>query len=289
MRTEFLDKLCPVCKTAFKQGDDIVVCPICGTPHHRACYAIKNECGVEEYHAKGFVWNGYLPDEQKISRVYEDAEKIQDIVDFESRNNSANNGGVSEKIPETDAEFVKYLNSLYDPTIGEDGVSMKELITFASKSIFHYQQAFLAFRGTNGLKKRKTFFNIGSGLLAPVFQFYRKMDVLGIILTIVMLIPSLLVALNESFFVNNSGATYFFNILSIAEQVLLCIFGDYIYYRHAVRKIHKIRKEFKDNANSDEYFEALAAAGKPSILRAIVGTLVLALLMSLILIIPGTK
>ena len=27
--------VCPVCKKQFEDGDDIVVCPECGTPHHR--------------------------------------------------------------------------------------------------------------------------------------------------------------------------------------------------------------------------------------------------------------
>ena len=286
MRSEFLGKLCPVCRTSFRQNDDVVVCPVCGTPHHRACYLKENKCGVESYHSSGFVWEGYLPDEPRITEAPPDTGSIRDIMNSEVGENIDE---LSNQLPETDPAFVEFFKDLYDPTIGEDGVSMKELITFTSTSLFHYQQAFLAFRGRNGVKRRKTFFNIGSGLLAPIFQFYRKMDFLGIILTIVMLLPSFLIALNESFFINNSGAHYIFNFLNIAEQVLLCIFGDYIYYLFAVKKIRKIRGEFKENANSDEYYAALAAAGKPSIPRAIVGTLVFVLLMCLILAIPVIK
>lgn len=38
---EFTEYKCPVCDKQFKKGDDIVVCPECGAPHHRECYEKK--------------------------------------------------------------------------------------------------------------------------------------------------------------------------------------------------------------------------------------------------------
>ena len=61
---EFTQYKCPVCNEQFKSGDDIVVCPECGTPHHRVCYLAKNKCAFEALHEKGYVWDGHLPDEQ---------------------------------------------------------------------------------------------------------------------------------------------------------------------------------------------------------------------------------
>lgn len=34
----YKNEKCPVCNQEFKDGDDIVTCPVCGTPHHRECY-----------------------------------------------------------------------------------------------------------------------------------------------------------------------------------------------------------------------------------------------------------
>ena len=45
---------CPVCNTEFKDGDDIVVCPECGTPHHRECYEKENRCFYDSRHGEGF-------------------------------------------------------------------------------------------------------------------------------------------------------------------------------------------------------------------------------------------
>lgn len=47
---------CPVCRNKFKESDDVVVCPICGTPHHRECYNSLGHCANEDKHAGGFVW-----------------------------------------------------------------------------------------------------------------------------------------------------------------------------------------------------------------------------------------
>lgn len=47
---------CPVCEKPFTENDDIVVCPICGAPYHRACYAEKGTCIFTELHEKGESW-----------------------------------------------------------------------------------------------------------------------------------------------------------------------------------------------------------------------------------------
>lgn len=45
---------CPVCGECFKEGDDIIACPECGTPHHRACYNKANTCANARMHGTYF-------------------------------------------------------------------------------------------------------------------------------------------------------------------------------------------------------------------------------------------
>ena len=47
---------CPVCEQAFTDDDDIVVCPDCGTPYHRACWQKTGACMHQSEHAAGFEW-----------------------------------------------------------------------------------------------------------------------------------------------------------------------------------------------------------------------------------------
>lgn len=47
---------CPICGKEFCDGDDIVVCPECGTPYHRECYKTAGHCVNEEHHGESFEW-----------------------------------------------------------------------------------------------------------------------------------------------------------------------------------------------------------------------------------------
>ena len=50
----YKNEKCPVCNQEFKDGDDIVTCPVCGTPHHRECYKKIGHCFNEDKHAEGY-------------------------------------------------------------------------------------------------------------------------------------------------------------------------------------------------------------------------------------------
>lgn len=51
---DYIGKKCPVCDEYFHVGDDIVVCPECGTPHHRECYDKNGKCANEQLHKDGY-------------------------------------------------------------------------------------------------------------------------------------------------------------------------------------------------------------------------------------------
>ncbi|MBO5453505.1 MAG: DUF2628 domain-containing protein [Clostridia bacterium] len=41
---DFTGKICPYCKTEFKEGDDVVVCSVCEMPHHKECWIENKSC-----------------------------------------------------------------------------------------------------------------------------------------------------------------------------------------------------------------------------------------------------
>ena len=47
---------CPVCSEPFKEDDDIVVCPKCGAPYHRGCYAESGKCIFPDLHKEKKSW-----------------------------------------------------------------------------------------------------------------------------------------------------------------------------------------------------------------------------------------
>ncbi len=46
----YINYKCPVCNNQFTEEDDVVVCPECGTPHHRECYIKNGKCANADKH-----------------------------------------------------------------------------------------------------------------------------------------------------------------------------------------------------------------------------------------------
>lgn len=53
---------CAACHKLLTEHDDIVICPECGAPYHRECYAKEGRCVFSEKHKSGFE---YVPPEAK--------------------------------------------------------------------------------------------------------------------------------------------------------------------------------------------------------------------------------
>lgn len=322
--SRFENKLCPVCRERFRDGDDIAVCPECGTPHHRACYLKQNKCALEELHAQGYVWNGRLPDEplptvpRSVAEAYSAASAVPEPLERKMSNlGDPENDSADADSPKADSSedntfellglpdpnddiygamgMDSSISELYrmvsDRTRGADGVSMRELIAYTGTSIWHYSRVFRAFRGAEDGKKRLTSFNLCSGLFSPIFQFYRKMDWLGVLLLVISVMPSLIVIM-----MSDSAAAaqntlveldMLFRLINVAECVLLCLFGDYLFYKQAVRMILKTRRNFEGDTGSVEYLRALSECGRPSLARAVLGCLGLMFANALILAISG--
>ena len=48
---------CPVCGKQFEENEDIVACPHCGLPHHRACWQQEGHCHLEHLHDTPEQWS----------------------------------------------------------------------------------------------------------------------------------------------------------------------------------------------------------------------------------------
>ncbi len=61
---DFYGLKCPACNTPLEKDDDIVVCPVCGAPHHRECYEEDGHCYFEEKHKDNFDYDEYIKEKQ---------------------------------------------------------------------------------------------------------------------------------------------------------------------------------------------------------------------------------
>lgn len=285
--TRFENKLCPVCRTRFNEKADIVCCPICGTPHHRACYSIKNKCALEEMHTSGWNWNGKLPDEEEEELQKVDAAVTAEIDSQTDPHHAEYPGGTPfdeekrlfEEQLGDENPFRELFSTLNNKEIGEDGVSMHELVAYSATSVYHYGKAFNIFRGNNGGKKRRISFNFCSGIFAPMFQFYRRMNVFGVVTLLLTLLPSIIILITPDQVrqANSQPLIILLRVLQFIIPALLCLFGDYIYYRHCVKSILKFRKSYDGDTKSDDYYMSLYEKGRPTFAGGIIGALALSL------------
>lgn len=168
----FLNQKCPVCEKEFTEGDDIVVCPLCGTPHHRDCYKRNGECANYDEHSKGFRWSPEVIGQPES--VAQEAE-VQPVAPPVFN---------SQEAPST-AFFANQSNPLsaFPPEIA-DGVATEEAAEFVQMSALKYVQQFFY------IKSGKRTFNWAAFFFAPYWFFYRKLHKLGAIFLAVTLLLS---------------------------------------------------------------------------------------------------
>lgn len=65
---DYKGEKCLCCGIEFKDGDDIVVCPECGTPYHRECYLKEGACINTSLHEEGRSWSPKGESEQEEVR-----------------------------------------------------------------------------------------------------------------------------------------------------------------------------------------------------------------------------
>ena len=298
--SRFTHKLCPVCRAPFGENDDIVVCPECGTPHHRACWAKTGSCGVEQYHASGFEWQGRLPDEEPTpentaeNQKHDMAQVLEEMNREREENPDPHHADYPQGTPITDEpldmnkiaeEILESQNNPSDER-GEDGVSMHELFSYSGGNL-HYLSAFSLFRLKEMRKTplRNISINLCAGLLQPLNQFYRRLDGLGIFLTVwafASIVPSLMIQLgycadNAALLNGLSLLQLLLNLLSFLLTAALCLYGDYIYYLTAVKRIKRIRAAY-DDGKAEGYHERLEEKGRPSLLRMIIAVLAISII-----------
>lgn len=151
---------CPVCEKEFTNSDDIVVCPLCGTPHHRDCYKKNGECGNYDKHNQGFRWTP-----SKENRLL-----TEDTAPLPPLDNATDNN--QQNAPQPNAFFDANPLSQF-PQEMEEGVSTAEVADFVQIHAIKYLRNFFY------IKSNKKTFSWAAFFFTPYWFFYRKMYKLG--------------------------------------------------------------------------------------------------------------
>ncbi len=166
----YTDEKCPVCGEVFTEQSEIVVCPLCGTPHHKECYKKNGECGNSEKHSEGFIWKPASepePDGQSLE---------QNPQANEPPHSNANPQDYPFGAPVPPQALYQAPNPLgaFPPEL-EDGVSTEDAAAFIKRNYQNYLRKFFL------IKSGRRTFNIAAFFFGGYWFIYRKMYKLGVI------------------------------------------------------------------------------------------------------------
>lgn len=173
------NKVCDGCSEPMLEGEDIVVCPECGTPQHRECYKKNNECVNAHLHAEGFDWRTANPEsEENKPEVKEEPQEDADVKERPADFTSAED--IPDiPIPEIRLDGIYVKGQVYGGEEDIGGATVKEIATYTQVNPTHYLRKFIRNRD------KKSFFlswNWGAFFFGPAWFFYRKLYKVGAIL-----------------------------------------------------------------------------------------------------------
>lgn len=309
----FSNLKCPVCGVRFKDGDDVVVCPVCGTPHHKKCFDKTKTCYNQALHEKGWSLSEEIKQKQKEQELKEHREFIDKLKNFKKDAGGifcANCGALNpsdgifcivcgHKLLSEDKYIKKIDYDIFDSELvlktkkhkinyndNINGVPTKEYAAFVGINIDYFLPLFEQFQ------KKKVSFNLSVLLLCPVYCYYRKMWGLG---TVTSLLMFLFFTSTLIFYIfatkmppNPFILNFIFGISATLSGILFLIvmysflFINYRYYKKAKKAIAELKS---DNKNQTQYYAKLQNKGFVNINAAIVNAVVWIVLFAVCVII----
>lgn len=313
---EFTKYSCPVCGKQFTKEDDIVVCPECGAPHHRECYEKNGKCFYSDKHSDDFSFEEISAENeaenetegqtiicpnckaenpkemfycQKCGFPLNEQDRKQNTT--EQQKPPFQSGG----IPPFGMPFgtnPQQMNTAFDPMAGMksddkigDNVTAGEVSKFVGKNTQYFLRIF-----SNIKNYDKSRFNFSAFLFSGAYFLYRKMIVLGIIISFIIIgltVGSTLIqfssdyrAVYDTVYENmkNVGTGYGFSnyssmlnglsqndtmlffapsVLELLKYITMFVSGfaaNRIYFKHCIKKINRIKSE-NENVNINEKLE----------------------------------
>ncbi len=198
---DYIGKKCPVCQKYFHADDDVVVCPDCGTPHHRECYESLGHCSNENLHEQGYDYQ-----EDKENAAEADGMKIcpscghvndnnhffcgQCGASLESNKNNYQSNQNSNGFPEGKGQpgnpfvvtFMDPLGGVPADTDFGDGITAGETAKYVKQNTPYFIRVFNNIKTMN-----KSKFNFAAALFTGGYLLYRKMYKIGAVFAFIQL------------------------------------------------------------------------------------------------------
>lgn len=296
----YIGEKCVACGETFNDGDDIVVCPECGSPHHRACYKAENKCANSALHGTDESWHSSAEEKQETEAEEKkfvicsachfpnslEAETcIRCGADLTSDDTDGEESdGLSFGVPRP------YLGFNPDEDMG--GSPLRDVADFVRTNTIYYIPIFKRMKDTG----RSISFNLISFIFPPVYFANRRMwfwAMLSLIATVLLSMPlavSYLIAdglessytifpaeLIQKLYDNRHILAALVDVCNVADMLIritFCLFSNKLYYRFVLKSLKKLKAHTEGELTREE----ILAAGGVKILNTV---LILILLLTL--------
>lgn len=217
---EFTEYKCPVCGEQFKTGDDVVVCPECGAPHHRECYEKEGHCHFADRHGDDFSFEKEQVEEADKQAeqndengtvtckrcgtenpkelfycsncgapLYGNNEEAQNFGQNQNNGQPNPNFNQNQGMPPFGVPFGQanpQMAAAFDPMAGmKSDEPLVDDITAGEAAKFIGKNTPYYLRVFSFIKKfKKSRFNFTAFILSGVYFLYRKMYALGILFSV---------------------------------------------------------------------------------------------------------
>ncbi len=174
----FENQICLVCNEKFKESDEIVVCPECGTPHHRDCYNSLGECKNASLHKEGFSFEPVETEKEKIDILIDDEIKnTKDVVNVVNVEFNGDDSKNNENLRSTIEELFKNINGKSTDQVLINNTPSSYYEAAIGKNQNYYMPRFLIMEGT----QKKHLLNVCAFVFPFAWAVYRKMYKLALL------------------------------------------------------------------------------------------------------------
>lgn len=286
---------CSHCHKPLHEGDDIVVCPECGAPYHRDCYAAAGGCVFRAKHGTGFAFVPPQTQDTGVRCPSCNAPNNPDNIFCErcghplreaagsaaphtsqASGGAAGFGGAQQQggYAAGSVPFGGVGYGMPAPAREYDGIDSAAWSAYIGRSAPYYLYQF----SRMDAQKRKTSICWSALFFAPMYFFYRRMwgwGILSFVASLLLSIPSY-INIFQTFGAAGSAAapsavlsafSWICFILSWAMSLFFALYAFYLFRRHAGKKLHEMQQACADKAGMEA---ALARTGGPSVLAVVV-------------------
>ncbi len=259
---------CPVCEKRFEDGDDVVVCPVCGLPHHRVCWQTESHCHDAVNHGTENQWTrektesstqkGHLPPDGQPKNAHICPHCYTKNAEFAEYCTHC-----GRSLGETDWQSKQSPIGVYTPFVADPCQPTNDeeqaLGAFVGVNTGYYIPRFRQIR-----QSRSAGWNWAAFLLGPLWLLYRKQYLLGGLMFLFQMVldvaslwlmnpistatteADMLTAMAQ---VSSNPMMYpamFLSILLLVAHVLLGTKGTHLYFYHCTRRMQKALERTHD-------------------------------------------